>query len=458
MEVKMKERLFLLTVIGMLLLCFSCPLLAQESPGCEVKWNGYLQTDNRLRLKGDNDFSWQEYRLDLKTEVKPAEKVRFSSEIWLRSFGFPTVQNSADLVDKNKVSPLNLDFREAFVDLYGFLFNNLDIRIGRQRIAWGAADKLNPTDNLNPDDLEDIWDFGRHLGSDALKASYYLGNYTFTAVYIPIFTPAVLPRGDWASALSPSMELPAGLTLKNLTDTLIMPENNLKESSITGMKISKNLFGYDFSLSYVYGRDDLPLVRKATFTPTSTPGIVNMKNEIIYPRMHIGGIDMAGAIADVGVWAEAAVFFPEEIKMVIDLSSLGMGTQESIALEHEPYLKYVFGTDYTFKNGIYLNGQYLHGFIHERGKDNLEDYYLCGIEKKFLDNKLKITAEGGVEIKEFRDFKNNYAYILSPEIVCNPQDDVEIKIGAITIAGTDNTTFGRVQDNDEVYLKVNYSF
>ncbi|MBW2332180.1 MAG: hypothetical protein JRF08_01610 [Deltaproteobacteria bacterium] len=453
------NRAFLLTVIGMLLLCFSCPLLAQESTGYAVKWNGYLQTDNRLQLKGDNDFSWQEYRLDLKTEVKPIEKAHFYSEVWLRSLSFPTVQNSADLVDKNKISPLNLDFREAYVDLYGFLFDNLDIRIGRQRIAWGTADKLNPTDNLNPDDIEDIWDFGRHLGSDALKASYYLRDWTFEAVYIPIFTPAVLPRGDLASALSPSMELPTGLTLRDLTDTIIMPTNNFKESSITGVKILNNFFGYDFSLSYVYGRDDLPLTRKVTFTPTDKSGEIDIASELIYPRMHIAGIDMAGAIANIGVWAEVAVFFPEEVKMTTDLSALGMGIQEAIALDDKPYVKYILGADYTFKNGIYINGQYLHGFIHEKGNDNLEDYFMFGLEKKFFNDKLKIIPiGGGIEIKDFKDIENNYALILSPEIAYFPVDDAELTLGIRLIDGKGTTAFGRVKDKDELYFKVKYSF
>ena len=453
------NRVFLLIVIGLLLLCFSCPLLSQESSGSEVKWNGYLQTDNRLRLKGDNDFSWQEYRLDLKTEVKPVEKAKFYSEVWLRSLGFPTVQKSADLLDKNKISPLNLDFREAYVDLYGFLFDNLDIRIGRQRIAWGTADKLNPTDNLNPDDLEDIWDFGRRLGSDGLKASYYLKDYTFSLIYIPIFTPAVLPRGDWASALLPSMELPAGLTLRNLTDAITMPKNNPKESSISGVKISKNSFGYDFSFSYVYGRDDLPLTRKITFTPTITPGEIDIASELIYPRMNIAGIDIAGAIANVGVWAEAGVFFPENIMMTTDLSALGMGVQNSIALDDKPYVKYVLGVDYTFKNGVYINGQYLHGFIHERGEDNLEDYLMFRMEWKLFDEKLKITPiGGGVEIKDFKDIENNYALILSPEIAYRPVVNAEITLGVRWIDGKNTTTFGRVKDNDELYFMIKYSF
>ena len=452
----MKNRI---VIIG-LLLYFSCSLPAQENTtSTEVKWNGYLQTDNRLRLKGDNEFSWQEYRMDLKSEVKPSEKAKFYSEVWLRSLGFPTVQNSADLVNKEKVSPLNLDFREAYIDLYGFLFDNLDIRIGRQRIAWGTADKLNPTDNLNPKDLEDIWDFGRHLGSNGLKASYYLGDYTFTGVFIPVFTPAVLPSGDWASALSPSMILPSGLTLGNVSDTVILPENTPQESSISGIKMSRNILDYDFSLSYVHGRDNLPLARKVTFTPTTPPGTINISSELIYPRMHIAGIDMAGAIANVGVWTEAAVFFPEKIKMTTDLSALGMGIQETTALDDNPYVKYVFGADYTFKNGIYINGQYLHGFIHERGNDNLEDYLMFGLEKKFFNDKVKIIPiSGGVEIKDFNDIKNNFALILSPEITYYPVDNAELTLGIMLIDGKDTTAFGRVADNDEFFLKLKYSF
>jgi len=453
----MKKQIYLLILLELLLFCFSMPERISADNGLNL--NGYLQTNNRVRLKGDNDFSWHEYRLDLKAELKPSEKAHFYSDIWLRSWGVPDVQNSLDLGNKDKVSPWNLDMREAYVDLYGFLLDDLDIRIGRQRIAWGTGDKLNPTDNLNPDDLEDIWDFGRHLGSDGLKAAYYFGDYTFTGVFIPTFTPAVLPRGDWASALSPPMDLPSGLTLRNLTDTIVMPENSPGESSIIGIKVSSSLFDYDYSLSYVHGRDDLPLARKVTFNPAGASGEVDIASELIYPDMHIAGIDMAGAIADVGIWAEAAIFIPGKIKMTTDLSALGMGIQESTALDDESYVKYVMGIDYTFNYGIYFNGQYLHGFIHERGKDNLEDYFMCGLEWKSSDEKLKITPVGlGAEVKNFKNIKNNYALIYSPEIAYYPVDNAEIIVGARYLEGKSSTAFGRVRDNDEVYLKMKYSF
>jgi len=63
-------------------------------------------------------------------------------------------------------TPANrLQLREAYLDLNGLLHSSIDIRIGRQRIAWGSADRLNPSDNLNPQEFEDFWDFGRHTPS-----------------------------------------------------------------------------------------------------------------------------------------------------------------------------------------------------------------------------------------------------------------------------------------------------
>lgn len=449
----MKKQIFLFSVFVISIFCNCYLSFAQE-----IHWNGYLQTENRLQLNGKNDFTWQEYRLDLQAEVKPAEKSRFYGELWIRSWGVPTVQNSSDLTIKDKVSPYGLDFREAYVDFYGFLFSNIDIRIGRQRIAWGTADKINPTDNLNPYDLENFWDFGSRLGSNGIKISYYLKGFTFTGAYIPVFTPAVLPKGNYASALFPSMELPGELTLKNIKDTILMPKSNPQESSTYGIKLSKNILNYDFSLSYVYGRDYLPLAKKVTFTPASL-GVVDISNELIYPKMQIAGIDMAGAISNVGIWAEAAIFYPDKVEMTTDLSALGMGITSSVALDDKPYIKYVLGADYTFKNNIYIHGQYIRGLFHEKGQDNLGNYVMTALKWKSSDEKIKIIPIGiAAEIKDFKDIENNYALILSPEITYRPVDNGEVTLGVRWIDGKGTTTFGQLKDNDEMYFKVKYSF
>lgn len=448
-----KKNLIFKTLI---LIIFGFSFLDAESG---INWSGYFHTDNRALIKGDHNFSWDEYRFDIKLEAYPSVNTHFFSEIWLRTIGNSDIQTSSDLTNKEKVASSNLYFKEAYLDIYCFLCKDLNVRIGRQRITWGTADKLNPTDNLNPDDLEDMWDFGKHLSSDGLKATYYIGDYELSAAYIPKFTPAVLPGGEWANALSPSFDLPVGLTLRNYSNTINLPENNLNEQSIIGAKLSGTLFNYDLSVSYIYGRDYLPLINKAKFTPVDALGTIDISAEMMFPKMQIAGFDLAGALGKIGIWAETAVFFPEEIMLSTDLTELGMGIQESIALKNEPYIKYVFGGDYTFTNGIYINAQYLHGFIHERGNDNLEDYLMFGLEKKFFEDKLKIMPlNSGLEIKNFDDFKENYAVIFSPEITYYPYDNVELIFGVHIIDGIESSNFGKMKNSDDIYFKAKVSF
>ncbi|MGB8658522.1 MAG: hypothetical protein WCE90_12180 [Candidatus Zixiibacteriota bacterium] len=448
-----REYLTSLVITGSIICCSCGSLFAQG-----LTWSGYLQTDDRLQLKGRNNYSWQEYRLNMQAEVKPDEKTRLYSEVWLRSWGVPGVQNSSDLSDKDKVAPWGLDIRETYVDFYGFIFSHLDLRIGRQRIAWGTGDKINPTDNLNPYDLEDLWDFGRHMGSDGIKMTWYQGGFTFTGTVIPTFTPAVLPRGEFASALFPPVQLPTGLSLGSMNNNITFPRNNLKESTTIGFKVAKKLFDYDLSLSYVHGRDGLPLVRKATFVPVLVPDTVDISNELVYPRMNILGLDMAGSLAKVGIWSEAALFFPERVKLTTDLSALGMGTVTSMALDNNPYIKYVLGADYTFKNNIYINGQYVHGIFYERGSGNLEDYLMGRVEWKNSDETIKLTPiTVCAEVKDTKDIKNNYALVYWPEISYYPANS-ELTLGVRFIDGKSTTTFGRLNGKNEIYLEIKYSF
>jgi len=415
---------------------------------------GYIQADDRVKLK-DKTISWEEYRLNLTGQVE-LENVKFYSEIWVRNFGSSDVKKISDLLDRNYVEPVDIKIREAYVDVKDFLIDNLDLKVGRQRIAWGTADKLNPTDNLNPDDLEDIWDYGRHLGSNAIKLSYYIGDFTFTSVFIPTFTPAVLPRGDWVKIFTD--EFFPGAIQTQIQTQIQNPDPSLKEASKFGLKISKrDILGFAFSLSYLYGRDDIPIPYKVSgkfkdgkFVPDSVL--------LFFPKMKIVGFDLTGDIKGIGVWGEAGIFYPEEVILETVISNIPIQKSETI-LKKENYTRFVLGFDYTFKNGIYANVQYLHGFLHERGRENLRNYIVFNFERKFMNDKVKFNfLSGGFEFKRAKDVKNNYALIYNPQISYNPIDNLEFTIGVRLIEGKGRTTFGRLSDRDEIYLKVKYSF
>jgi len=429
-----------------------------------VNINGYIQTDNRIQTKS-NKFTWNENRLNLRLEGTPSDKYHYFSEIRLRGFGFPATSRFSDLQmqEKNKVYPWGLEFREAYVDLYGFGLKDLDVRIGRQVIAWGTADALNPTSNISPDDLEDIFNFGEKLGTNAVNASYYIGdNLTINGVYVPVFTPATLPFGDFADAFSAPMDLPLGMTVRTLSDTVILPERKASESSQIGLKASTNLFGYDLSLSYFKGRDDLPILSKATITPVDMIGTVDIATELVYPEIQVIGADFAGSIGSVGIWGEGAVYMPEELAMATLAPSPTTGqmeTTQTIVLDDKPYFKFVLGGDYTFKNGLYFNGQYLHGFLHERGKNDLNDYFTFRLEKTFLNDKFKLVPIGGaVAINDWDDMKNNYGLVYAPELSYYPSDNVELSVVPFIIDGKGANMFGSIKDLDEILFRLKVSF
>ncbi|MCK4653335.1 MAG: hypothetical protein KAU01_02700 [Candidatus Cloacimonetes bacterium] len=437
-------------IIGILLVIFS-----NSYAQADFSINGYLKTDNRM-LTDDNSFTWNENQLGLKFEGSYSDDYHLFSEVRVRGFGFPEISQTADLQGKDKIYKWDLEFREAYLDLYQFGLQDLDVRIGRQIITWGTADKLNPTGNICPEDLEDVFNFGEQACVNSVLATYYWKDFTFSGVYVPTFTPAVLPSGIYASALSEPMEFPTGMTLRNSSDKIILPEQRFTESSQAAFKVGTNLFDYDLSVSYYYGRDDLPLCNKVAINPIDTLGTVDVAAEMIYPKMQVIGADFAGNLFNVGIWGEAAFTIPDEVEMQ---TVMGDEIQKSIALKDDPYCKFVLGGDYTFKNGIYLNTQYLHGFVHERGNDDLNDYLTFRFEKKFFNDELKIVPLGGaVSVTDWDDYRNNYGFVANPEITYYPYDNVEIITGAYILNGKGSNMFSSLKDNDEMYFKAKVSF
>lgn len=456
-----------INILSLLFLLFLVTSIANAQSENNLNISGELLTDERLLLNEENDWAWNENRLTLQLDKRITGNSKFYSEVWLRNIGLPKITQSSDLYNKGIIDPYNIEIREAYIQLYGVLTKNLDVSIGRQRIVWGTADKLNPTDNLNPLDLEDVLDFGRRRGSDAINLNYYIKNdFSLQGVFIPFFLPANMPVGIFSNALNSSMESPQGMILKEFSDTLLMPEYNLRESSTAGLKFKGFAKGVDFSASYVWGYDGLPFVTKNTFVPVDTLGGTSINSQLSYTRTHIIGADLATSIAGIGFWAEAAAFIPEnDVIMTNDLSAFYPTspvpvTQDSLILDKtKPYLKYVIGCDYNFANGSYLNFQYMHGFVHERGNDKLNDYFFLRYEMNFADGKLKVAPiGGGFIVTDWNNIKDNYALVYMPEIVYKATINTEISLSTVIFNGNGDNLFANLKDYNMLMFKIKYSF
>lgn len=452
----------LFALFGLLAVCVGPLVCAEEQSESGsrggLSLGGAVSTDDRVSTQTDPQLTFQEYRLELTANAKPTDTTKFHAEAWVRSPGLsPSEISGTDLFSFGSVAPVVLDLREAYFELNGFIFDNIDLKVGRQRIAWGTADKLNVVDNVNPLDLSDPWDFGRHLGSDGAQINVYAGGMQITGLAVAQFTPAVLPAGVWSNALIPSaLQAPPGLTLGTITTTATLPGLSITNSLTAGLRVKGNLLGYDLSVSYLYGRQGLPVIDSIVL---SGPPVVNAAMDLVYPREHIFGADLAGSIFGVGVWAEAAVFLPAEITLTTDSTAIGGGVVQSTALASTPYVKYVVGGDYTFPGDVYLNGQYVHGLFQEAGAGNLNDYFSFDLEWRLFEEKVKLTLLSFIfEVKNWSDIPNNYAILAAPSISIHPMDNAELVVGFHWIQATSSTVFGTLSGQNEVFAHARYSF
>lgn len=166
------------------------PVVAQPHFG------GELTLDKRV-IVGDDSVAVADFynRLRIGLSAPLGERLYLFSSVEARFYDRPRTATSGDLEDVQEAFPLDVMLWEGYADVYGFLFLNLDLRLGKQRIAWGRADQLNPTDNLNPDDFSDLIRFYEKLPTWAAKGTYYAGQFQITGVWVPTLTPILLPRG-----------------------------------------------------------------------------------------------------------------------------------------------------------------------------------------------------------------------------------------------------------------------
>ena len=432
----------------LLILLIGLPLFAGVNPG------GFIEYYARYWANKDS-ARWTLNRLTFKLNMEGDlnEHLHLKVECYLTSNGFPQVNELGDLTARTDVSPVSYRLGEAYADIYGFLLPNLDLRIGKQEINWGTADKINPTSNLNPYDMDDFLNFGDKLPVNALRAFYSTSSVNLELAFVPLFTPSYLPSNEFTTTFFNQISLPQNIPINSMDYYLVKPAPKIKESSSFAIKASGTVFDWDVSCSYYHGRLTFPVPDSLIMIPDSLKYDVNAF--LGFPKIDVIGADFSGSLAGIGLWGEFAYFIPE--KTILETKLNSMTVSEDTVLEN-PYLKFVLGSDYTFSNGIYVNLQFIHGFINENG-DSLNDYITFRVEKKFLNDRLKIAPMGiAAEIPDWSDIKSNYGYILNPEVTYSPFDNVEFKVGGIVIDGKGTNAFARLKEVDETYLKLKVSF
>ena len=208
-----------------------------------------------------------------------------------------------------------------------FYFGNVDLRVGKQIITWGRADALNPTDVLTPKDftlLSARDEEERRIGTAALKANYYRGDYTLSLIWLPIFNPSTIP-----------LTAPPGFQITEDKRS----QGRWTEQGFAA-KLDHTGGDFDWSVSYYYGLDVIPTGHSTT--PTLT--------ELTHNRIHMVGADFAKNLGRFGVRGEGAYVHTQDPD----------GTNIDVK---NPYVYYVLGVDHDVTEDLNINLQAYQRFI-----------------------------------------------------------------------------------------------
>ncbi|MCE2870789.1 MAG: hypothetical protein LW714_05165 [Oxalobacteraceae bacterium] len=305
--------------------------------------------------------------------------------------------------------------REAYVETRSGAF---DFRVGKQIIAWGRTDRLNPTDNLTPRDARlmaaDV-DEDR-FGSMAGKASWNMDAYTsITGIWLPEFQPNTL------------------FLRSGLKETV---PNSRRQWAVKFDQSGKDL---DWSVSYFDGYD--------------LNGDLSAARVLKHYRTQVLGVDAATTRGSYRFAVESAFTRTED----------PTGTDDFIK---NPFLYTVMGVERDFGNntsGIVQvfnrtvsnysqppTAARLHAILANQ-LDRTQNGVSIRIAKKWWNETLE-TELSGVSLL------NRHGYLIRPRMTYLWSDQVKILSGYEYYQGSNDTLYGLLNKNSLLFIEMRYFY
>lgn len=403
----MKKGYLIFTItIGMLLVS------AAGAAAQDLYFGGYARNNTAVLINDNLDFSQVQNTFDLKAEYY-GDISELKADLYINQSGLDEIEAGV---------------KELYMDIF---FDSMDLRIGKQQIIWGKADGVFITDVISPKDLSNfvLPDFDEvRMGVTALKADYYFDVVDFELVWIPMFTPAVMPEDGtiW--------EVTKPLPLEPI---YYLPENTLDNSEVFA-KISYMGSAIDVELMGGYMWDDLPAI--------DFDGVSGLRAD--YSRVAMAGGSFSTDIAGLIIRGEGAYYNGKDFTVKTGAAIADVSTVE------KDFINYMVGLDYSIA-GISLGTQFIQEIVLDYEdsiilNDEFKSTMTFVAAKPFLNDTLM------VEFFSYVGLTNEDA-LLRPKVTYDLADGLEWIVGVDIFLG-DSGDFGQYNDNDLVYTKVKYSF
>jgi hypothetical protein len=303
------------------------------------------------------------------------------------------------------------------------------VRLGRQIVAWGRADGINPTDNLTARDYVVLLPFedDQRFGTTALKVDAFVTpDHTLTFFASPFFEPHRIPT-------------PASVVR-------MLPARSVRKTAL-GVRFNKVGETLDWSVSAYRGFNLLPTLRL-----DRAGGPIRARHE----RIQVYGADFARNFGRFGVRGELAY----------------VDTGKRSVLRSNVYL--VVGVDRTFLANLNVNVQYfrrqVRGFeetwttgdpaertvarqsaVLNAQQVRVADGITFRVGNKWLHDTLEVEIFGIVNLRA----KDSFA---RPQLSYVVSDHWKVSIGYDWLRGAAGTQFGGQKSNRGGFAETRFSF
>ena len=334
------------------------------------------------------------------------------------------------------------DLREGYLDL---TLGKMDLRVGKQLIVWGRADRINPTDNLTPRDFTLLVpdDDDQRSGVPALKATLHVLGVSLTGVWPPVFKPNVVP-----------FRATPGVTFHEVD-----PEGTAARDQ-WAVRLEQTGRLVDWSVSYFDGLDLFPDLALGALSigPGGAPAVEVL---LQHHRLHVFGADAATTRGRFGLRGEVAYTLTEDRR----------GDDPEVK---NPYLFMVLGTDRTFLDDLNVNVQYSLRVVKDfQDPEQIDDPLrrALAIEQAVVSSQ-QDRVQHGVSVRISRKWLNDTLaaevaavygfarqdFVVRPRLVYAFTDRITASVGADLFGGPRPSFFGRLRDASTAFAELKVSF
>lgn len=368
--------------------------------------------------------------------------------LWLKAM--PRLWSRTLLVLEGRVdtqSPFREDMtngvlRQAYLE---WNLGSFDCKLGKQIIAWGRTDRLNPTDNLSPKDFTLLVpeDEDQRFGTPALQVTGYVRDLSVTGVWLPDFEPHIFPIE----------RPPPPITLREQVQGETLGQ--------WAIKIEQTGRAVDWSLSYFDGLDlfpDLGIGRLMARGPEEAGAA-----EILlrHHRLRVVGADAAATMGRFSLRGEVAYTFTSDTH----------GHDPEVK---NPFLFLVLGGDRTFLEHLNINIQYLLRVVsHFQDPEDIADPFrrALALRQAAVSNQ-RDRVQHGISLRVSYRWFNETLQAELAAVASSPRLDSVLRlkvvyaltdrwkgtVGADLFRGPTHTFLGRLRHNSTAYIELRYSF